>query len=161
LLAKCAVWLAAEMMKLERGSMMSRGPVAVVCLLLAVAIAAWARMPWVERALSQSFPETPAAAFSGAPVNRGTINSSAVIISGSTFQTVLAAQNAVRQELTIANNNATDSCWVFLGSGAATKGTSILLLAGASYRREWPFVPSDAVQATCASTSDTVYIDTQ
>lgn len=100
----------------------------------------------------------------GAAVNRSTLNGSVVIATGNTFQTVLASNfntTVQRQQLTINNNNATDSCWVFLGSGTATKGTSILLLAGASYRREWPYVPSDAVQATCASSSDTLYVDTQ
>jgi hypothetical protein len=117
--------------------------------------------PARERSWSQGFSETPAPAFSGAPVNRATVNSSAVIATGNTFQTVLAAQTAVRQQLTVNNNNTTDNCWIFLGSGAATKATSILLLAGASYRREWPFVPSDQIQGTCASTSDSIYLDTQ
>jgi hypothetical protein len=50
------------------------------------------------------------------------------------------------------NNIATDSCWIFIGSGTATKGTSILLPAGASYRREWRYVQSDQIQTTCATT---------
>lgn len=107
---------------------------------------------------------TPAPAFSGAPVNRSTLNASVVIATGNTFQTVLASNfgtSTQRQQLTVNNNNATDSCWLFLGSGTATKGTSILLLAGASYRRDWPFVPSDAVQATCVTSNDTLYVDTQ
>lgn len=100
----------------------------------------------------------------GAAVNRSTLNGSVVIATGNTFQTVLASNfnTAVqRQQLTINNNNATDSCWVFLGAGTASKGTSILLLAGASYRREWPYVPSDTIQATCTTTNDTLYVDTQ
>lgn len=114
-------------------------------------------------ALAQGNNQTPATPFAGAPQNRSTKNVSAVITTGNTFQQVLAVQTAtdIRQALTIANNNATDSCWVFIGSGTATKGTSILLLAGGSYGRYWPFVPSDAIQATCASNSDTLYVDLQ
>jgi hypothetical protein len=73
---------------------------------------------------------------------------------------VLAANNK-RRSLTIANNNASDSCWIFIGSAAATKGTSILLLAGQGYTRYYPYIPSDAIQATCAANSDTLYVDTQ
>lgn len=93
------------------------------------------------------------------PINAPTLPGSVVITTGNTFQTVLTAKN--RQSLTIQNNNATDSCWVFIGAGSATKGTSILLLAGGSYTRYFPFIPNDAIQATCASNSDTLYVDTQ
>lgn len=108
------------------------------------------------------FMAVPAAA-QQIPTNYGTLNSSAVITTGNTFQTLLAATTSAtrRRSLTIENNNATDSCWVFVGAGSATKGTSILLLAGGSYTRYWPFIPSDAIQATCASNSDTLYVDTQ
>ncbi len=93
------------------------------------------------------------------PMSAGTVNSSAVITLGGTFQTILAARN--RQSLTIQNNMITTSnCWVFVGSGTATAATSILLTPGASYTRYYPFVPNDAIQATCASTSDTLYVDT-
>jgi hypothetical protein len=92
-----------------------------------------------------------------------TTNSSVVIATGNTFQTVLAAvtQNNQRRSLTIQNNNASDSCWVFVGAAAATKGTSILLLPGGSYTRYQPYVPADAIQATCATSSDTLYLDIQ
>lgn len=92
-----------------------------------------------------------------------TTNCSVVITAGNTFQTVLAAvtQNNQRRSLTIANNNATDSCWLFVGGGSATKGTSIPLLPGGSYTRYFPYIPSDALQATCATTSSTLYCDVQ
>lgn len=92
-----------------------------------------------------------------------TTNASAVIATGNTFQTVLAAvtANNQRRSLTIQNNNASDACWVYVGAGSATKGTAIALAAGQSYTRYYPYVPSDAIQATCATTSDTLYIDTQ
>lgn len=106
----------------------------------------------------------PGVSVSGIAVNRSTVNSSAVITIGNTFQQVLASNfntTTQRQSLTIENNNATDSCWLYIGSGSATKGTAILLLSGGSYTRYWPFVPSDAIQATCATTSDTLYVDYQ
>lgn len=99
---------------------------------------------------------------------RSTVNQSAVIAVGNTFQTILAAGN--RQSLTIQNNNATDSCWIAFGtrangtaitSGTATKAESILLLAGGSFTRYWPYIPNDAIQGTCATSSDSLYIDIQ
>jgi hypothetical protein len=50
-----------------------------------------------------------------------------------------------------------------MGSGviSAAKATSILLLAGGAYTRYSPYVPSDAIQATCAGSSDTLYVDFQ
>lgn len=129
-------------------------------LLLAITIAGLGAPCWAQQG-----PMTPAPAFSGAPVNRSTLNSSAVIAAGGTFQTVLASNfnTAVqRQALTIQNNNtSTDNCWIFLGSGSATVARSILLTPGGSYQRYWPFVPSDAIQATCASNGDTLYVDAQ
>lgn len=96
-----------------------------------------------------------------------TTNSSAVIATGNTFQTVLTAitQNNQRRSLTIQNNNttSTDNCWVKVGGtlGAATKGTSILLIPGAAYTRYTPYIPSDDIHATCVTSSNTVYIDIQ
>jgi len=115
-------------------------------------------------ALGQGNNNTPAPAYSGAPVNRATLNSSTTITTGNTFQTVLASNfntTTQRQALTIQNNNLSDNCWIYLGSGTATEAKAILLLAGGSYTRYWPFVPSDAIQATCATANDTIYIDNQ
>jgi hypothetical protein len=104
-------------------------------------------------------------AFAQAPQMRGTVNGSVVITLGNTFQTVLAAAASPirRNSLSIQNNNSTDSCWIVIGGalGSATKGTAILLLAGGSYTRYWPYIPSDAIHATCATTNDTLYVDTQ
>src|SRR6266566_2252228 len=77
----------------------------------------------VVAAWSQASNMTPAPAFSGAPVNRSTVNNSATIATGSTFQNVLSSNfnpastggaQIVRQQLTINNNNptATDFCWI-------------------------------------------------
>lgn len=93
-----------------------------------------------------------------------TTNSSAAIATGNTFQTLLAAvtNSLNRRSLTVVNNNTnTDSCWLFIGAAAATKATSILLLPGGSYTRYYPYVPSDAIQATCTTTADTIYVDIQ
>jgi hypothetical protein len=103
--------------------------------------------------------------FSHAQTVAATVNGSVIIATGSTYQTVLAAVTGVtiaRRSLTIQNNNITaDNCWVFIGGGAATKPTSILLLPGGSYTRYYPYIPSDAIQATCATTGNSLYVDTQ
>ena len=92
-----------------------------------------------------------------------TTNGSVVIVTGNTFQKVLAA--GTRRSLTIQNNNASDVCWLQFGvgvtSGNATKGKSIMLTAGLSFTRYFPFVPNDEIEATCATSADTLYVDTQ
>lgn len=93
-----------------------------------------------------------------------TTNGSITITAGNTFQAALAAvtSNNQRRSLTIQNNNTTtDNCWVFVGGGSATKGTSILLQPGQAYTRYYPYVPSDAIQATCTTTNNTLYVDNQ
>jgi hypothetical protein len=98
-------------------------------------------------------------------VDAATTNGSISITAGNTFQQALAALGlppAQRRSLTIENNNASDSCWIYIGATAsATKAISILLLPGGSYTRYYPYVPSDNIAATCATTADTMYIDTQ
>ena len=101
-----------------------------------------------------------AASAARAQENRPTLNKSATIAAGNTFQTILPA--ASPWSLTIQNNNTnSDNCWIFIGSGTASKGASILLGPGGSYGRYYPYVPSDVIQGTCATTSDTLYVDTQ
>lgn len=103
-------------------------------------------------------------AFAQAPIARGTLNSTATISNGNAFQTVLnSVASSGRKALTIQNNNTNgDSCWLFIGPlASATKGTSILLGSGGSYQRYYPYLPSDQINATCATTNDTLYIDTQ
>ena len=123
------------------------------------------QMKWLALALllfsADARAQTP---MSGAVVNRSTLNVSVVITTGGTFQTVLNSiqgTSTQRKALTIENNNATDNCNLFIGAGSASAGVSILLLPGGSYTRYWPYVPSDTFQATCASNSDTLYIDVQ
>ncbi len=97
------------------------------------------------------------------PANVPTVNHSAVITTGGTFQTVLAAATN-RLSLTIQNNNpigGSEYCYIYIGSGSATAATSIILAPGGSYQRYFPFIPSDVIQATCTTTNDILYIDTQ
>jgi hypothetical protein len=117
----------------------------------------------MKRLLAAAFGLALSCGAAGAQTVAQTTNTPIVITLGNTFQNILAAvtNNNQRRSLTIQNNNATDSCWLFIGAGSATKATSILLLAGGSYTRYYPYVPSDVIQATCATTSDTMYVDNQ
>jgi hypothetical protein len=95
------------------------------------------------------------------PGNKTTTNGSLAITTGNTFQQVLAA-NANRASITVENNNTNgDNCWITVDGGAPTKAIAILLVPGGSYQRYFPYVPSGAIQATCATTADTLYVDTQ
>lgn len=106
-----------------------------------------------------------------------TIRVPIVIVAGNTFQTILPA-SAGRRSLTVQNNNGTDSCWLDFGqssalsltgipsgtsltAAAATKTGAILLLAGGSYSRYYPYTPSDELQATCTTTADTMRVEYQ
>lgn len=105
--------------------------------------------------------------------NLPTTNSPATITSGNAFQTVLpalATGKPPRRSLTIENNNSTDNCWIAFGTtvngtvitaGNATKAESIVLLPGGSYQRYYPYIPSDEIEGTCATSNDTLYIDYQ
>lgn len=116
----------------------------------------------VTSAVAQTGPDFPTQTAT-------TTNSSAVIATGNTFQTVLAATttgpgNNPRHSLTIQNNNTNgDNCWIVVGGvlGSAAKVSAIILSQGQAYTRYYPFIPADAIHATCATSSDTLYIDTQ
>ena len=78
------------------------------------------------------------------------------------FQQVLAPSGTARRMLRIGNNNTNDDiCWVFVGSGQASKEGSYEVRPGKEYLRYPPFVPSDAIQATCASSKDTLDVEYQ
>lgn len=84
------------------------------------------------------------------------------IATGDTFQQVIGANGGTtkRQALIIKNNNTNgDACWVFFGGNKASKEKSVIIASGDSYVRYWPFVSPDAMQATCASTSDTLVVE--
>lgn len=85
------------------------------------------------------------------------------IVTGSIFQQVLASSTTDRWMLRITNNNTNgDTCWVFVGGGRASKEKSDeVLTPGKEYERYWPFVPSDIIQVTCASSSDTLDLEYQ
>jgi hypothetical protein len=81
---------------------------------------------------------------------------------GNKFQQVLASSGTERRMLRISNNNTNgDSCWVFVGSGRASKESSYPVPSGKEYLRYPPFVSSDTIQATCASSSDTLDVEYQ
>jgi hypothetical protein len=84
------------------------------------------------------------------------------IDTGNKFQQVLASNGTERRMLRISNNNTNgDNCWVFVGSGRASKEGSYVVLPGKAYVRYPPFVSSDEIQATCASSLDTVDVEYQ
>jgi hypothetical protein len=84
------------------------------------------------------------------------------IDTGNKFQQVLASSGTERRMLRISNNNTNgDSCWVFVDSSQAFKEASYAVRPGKDYLRYPPFVPSDAIQATCASSSDTLDVEYQ
>jgi hypothetical protein len=124
---------------------------------------------WLALALLFFAADAKAAtSISGSATNRSTVNASVVVTTGGTFQTILPSiqgTSTQRQALTIQNNNASDNCWIIFGGGItagnATAAKSILLAAGQGYSRFFPYVPSDEIEATCTTTSDTLYVDTQ
>jgi hypothetical protein len=90
---------------------------------------------------SGTFAQTPPA-----PTHK-----SVTIVIGNKFQGVLNASTIALRMLRISNNNTNDdSCWVFVGSSRASKEASYEVPLGKEYLRYPPFVPSDAIQATCA-----------
>lgn len=98
-----------------------------------------------------------------APVNVKTNNNSVSITTGGTFQTVVAA-SATKFSVTIQNNNplsGTEYCYVHVDASSPTIANSIVLGPGGSYQRYFPFLPSEAIQVTCTTNNDTVYVDTQ
>lgn len=85
------------------------------------------------------------------------------VLTGNAWQQVLPAVSSTRRSITIQNNNLTDNCWIFIGPSSPTpnKVTSILLTPGGSYSRFYPYIPFDAIQATCVNNGDTLYVDSQ
>ena len=87
-------------------------------------------------------------------------NKVVTIGTGNKFQQVLASSGTELRMLRISNDNTNDDiCWVFVGSGPASKEASYPISPGKGYLRYPPFVPSDAIQATCASSSDTLDVE--
>jgi hypothetical protein len=84
------------------------------------------------------------------------------IATGNAFQQLTGpnVSTTERQALIIKNDNSNgDSCWVFFGNNKPSKEKSVIVASGDSYIRYWPFVSSDAMQATCASSSDALYVE--
>lgn len=86
--------------------------------------------------------------------------SSVTIAIANKFQQVVPATGTERRAVTIKNNN-TDNCWVYVGGDKASKENSIALASASSYIRYWPLAPKDAIQATCASSLDTLFVEYQ
>jgi hypothetical protein len=87
------------------------------------------------------------------------------IVTGNKFQQILPENDTGkdRRALVIVNKNTNgDSCWIFIGNGRASKEKSKKVLApNEEYLQYWPFVPSDEIQATCASSSDRLSVEYQ
>jgi hypothetical protein len=98
--------------------------------------------------------------FAQTPSSKEPTSSSVTIAIANKFQQVVPATDTERRTLTIKNDNS-DKCWVFIGSGKSSKENSIALASGETYVRYWPLAPSDAIQATCASSSDTLEVEYQ
>jgi hypothetical protein len=118
---------------------------------------------------------------------RQTVHAAAKITTGLTYQLLLqalAGTTTVRQSITIQNNQAsgTDVCYLIFGSdvtivaGTTTTSStsivagssaltaaqaSIVLTPGQAWTRYFPYIPSDAIYGTCATTGDSIYVDTQ
>jgi hypothetical protein len=89
-------------------------------------------------------------------------NNLVTIATGNRFQQVIGSNGRAteRQAIIIKNDNSNgDSCWVFFGGDKASKEKGVMVASGDSYIRYWPFVSSEAIQATCASTSDALYVE--
>jgi hypothetical protein len=99
------------------------------------------------------------------PPNLPTVNGSVTLNATATYTQLLPAtalNSFARRSLTIQNNNTNgDLCWIFIGSAAPTTPTSIQLAQGIPYQRYFPYVPNDKISGTCASTGDSIYVDTQ
>jgi hypothetical protein len=103
-----------------------------------------------------------------------TVGVSTTITAGGTFQQVLPSvpvNSGARRSLTIQNNNGTatceaagncDYCWLHIGASTPTSTPNAIQLGvGQAYTRYYPYVPSDAIQATCTTSGDFLYVDSQ
>jgi hypothetical protein len=89
-------------------------------------------------------------------------NTVVTINTANKFQQILASSETTRRMVRISNNNANgDSCWVFVGGGKASKESSYEVPPGTAYLRYPPFTASDAIQAICASSADTLDVEYQ
>lgn len=118
---------------------------------------------FVGAAVAQQSNYTPGLGVIGIPVTRSTLVTPTTIVSANVFQIILnstANSNVtIRGRLEIQNNNSVGtSCFVFFGSTNPTTGNSIILGSGGLYTREFPYIPSDTVQATCGANNSSLFV---
>ncbi len=96
------------------------------------------------------------------PVPAPDTNGSTTITTGGTFQQ-LAGPQSNRLSLDFQNKSGNgDACYLFFGVNAsATTAKSIKIADGQEYLRSSGGIPSAAIQATCTTTGDAVYFDSQ
>lgn len=107
---------------------------------------------------------------------KATTSLAIVIATGNTYQTLVAG--GPKFSLEIQNNNATDACLIIIGGNflpgdtTATSRTvngasmtaaqaSVRLVAGQSFTRYAPYIPSDTILGTCTTAGDSIYADVQ
>jgi hypothetical protein len=114
----------------------------------------------------------------------GTINGSAKITTGLTFQQIYPAVSpptTIRNALEIENNNttSTENCWInydgtvtagmTTASSVTVNGVSLtaaqasvyLAPLGGSYTRYYPHTPNGIIVGTCTTTGDSIFAATQ
>lgn len=116
------------------------------------------------------YPATPGMPLpAGGSLASPVTNSSSTITTGGTFQTIAAAKTN-RQSLDFVNicniagncTTTTDECYLYFGTlASATTSNAIPVGPGQEYLRSSGTIPSAAINATCATTSDKFYLQTQ
>lgn len=116
------------------------------------------------------YPVSPGSPFpAGGSLASSVTNSSSTITAGGTFQTIAAAKTN-RQSIDFVNicnvagncSATTDECYLYFGTlGSAATTDSIPVAPGQEYLRSAGTIPSAALNATCTTTSDKFYLQTQ
>lgn len=112
-------------------------------------------------ALSAALLSGPAFAVAVTSTSEPTTVENGAITTGGTFQQI-SAGTFLRKSFEFYNNNAAHPCYLYFGTtAAATQAKSVVVIAGAYYGRFANSVPSDAIQVTCSTTSDTFWAQEQ
>lgn len=106
-------------------------------------------------AFSAALLSGPAFAVAVTSTAEPTVHENGTITTGGTFQQI-SAGTFLRKTFEFYNNNASDACYLYFGVITdATLAKSQKVTAGAYYGRFANTVPSDAINVTCTTTSDT------